>query len=248
MADESSLTLIQQGLDAAQELARENAKLRCRIEELKTRGPLPEAGSNASDSEHLLSVEKDNRELAERWVQIEQENSQLVNLYVASSQLHSSLEIPRVLETIVEIVINLIGTEKLAVYAFDETTQKLEAIAAEGATTDELPRYRLGEGAVGSSLTRGELEICHDRKPDSDQPLVCIPLRLRDRLIGVIAIYELLEQKAEFTSMDHELFTLLAEHAATALFSAQLYSQSKRKLDLFQGLCELLTESTDTGK
>ena len=41
---------------------------------------------------------------------------------------------------------------------------------------------------------------------------------------------------------------LLAEHAATALFSAQLYAQSKRKLDLFQGLCQLLTESTDTGK
>ena len=209
---------------------------------------LREAGSDASDSEHLHNGEKDHRELAERCRQIEQENSQLANLYVASSQLHSSLEIPRVLETIVEIVIHLIGTAKLAVYAFDEATQTLEAIAAEGATTDELPKYKLGEGAVGSSLTRGELEICHDRKPDSDQPLVCIPLRLRDRLIGVIAIYELLGQKAEFTPMDHELFTLLAEHAATALFSAQLYAQSKRKLDLFQGLCELLTESTDTGK
>ena len=209
---------------------------------------LPEAGSDASDSEHLHNVEKDNRELAERCVQIEQENSQLVNLYVASSQLHSSLEIPRILETIVEILIHLIGTEKLAIYAFDETTQKLEAIAAEGTTTDELPKYRLGEGAVGSSLTTGELVICHDRKPDSDQPLVCIPLRLRDRLIGVIAIYELLEQKAEFSPTDHELFTLLAEHAATALFSAQIYAQSKRKLDLFQGLCELLTEPTDTGK
>ena len=123
MADESSLTLIQQGLDAAQELARENAKLRCRIEELKTREPLPEAGSDASDSEHLHNVEKNNRELAEHCVQIEQENSQLVNLYVASSQLHSSLEIPRVLETIVEIVINLIGAEKLAVYAFAGSPQ-----------------------------------------------------------------------------------------------------------------------------
>ena len=242
MADESSLTLIQKGLDAARELVAENEKLLRQIEELKS-------ASNASDSEYLHGLEKKNRELAEKHVRIRQENAQLVNLYVAISQLHSSLEIPRVLEVIVEIVIDLIGTAKLAVYAYDETTQQLEAIVAEGTTSDELPKYELGEGFVGSSLADGELKVCLDRKLDSDEPIVCIPLSLRDRRhICVIAIYELLEQKDEFTPEDYEIFALLAEHAATALFSAQLYSQSKRKLDLFQGLCELLTEPTDTGK
>ncbi|MEE8473702.1 MAG: GAF domain-containing protein [Myxococcota bacterium] len=242
MADESSLTLVQRGLDAAQELVAENEKLLRQIEELKN-------ASNASDSEYLQGLEKSNRELAEKREQIRKENAQLVNLYVAISQLHSSLEIPRILEVIVDIVIDLIGTKKLAVFAFDETTQQLEAIVAKGTTTDKLPKYELGEGVIGSSLADGELKVCLDRKRDSDRPIVCIPLSLRDRRhICVIAIYELVEQKDEFTSEDHEIFALLAEHAATALFSAQLYSQSKRKLDLFQGLCELLTDPTDTGK
>lgn len=65
---------------------------------------------------------------------------------------------------------------------------------------------------------------------------------MRDRVLGVIVIYRLLEQKEAFTPRDHELFTLLGEHAATALLAAQLYLQSKRKLELFQGLCELLVK------
>jgi hypothetical protein len=40
--------------------------------------------------------------------------------------------------------------------------------------------------------------------------------------------------------MDHELFTLLAGHAATAIFSAKLYSTSERKLITLQGFLDML--------
>ena len=39
-----------------------------------------------------------------------------------------------------------------------------------------------------------------------------------------------------------ELFTLLAGHAATAIFSAKLYSTSARKLTTLQGFLELLKQ------
>ena len=42
--------------------------------------------------------------------------------------------------------------------------------------------------------------------------------------------------------MDHELFTLLAGHAATSIFAAQLYAQSERKLNTIQGFIDLLTK------
>jgi hypothetical protein len=42
--------------------------------------------------------------------------------------------------------------------------------------------------------------------------------------------------------MDHELFALLAGHAATAIFAAQLYGQSERKLSTIQGFIDLLTK------
>ena len=63
-----------------------------------------------------------------------------------------------------------------------------------------------------------------------------IPLKIKDSTIGVISINKLLVQKTQFTTMDYELFTLLAGHAATAVFSAKLYSTSARKLTHPPGL------------
>nr|NIQ74510.1 diguanylate phosphodiesterase [Gammaproteobacteria bacterium]NIW11060.1 diguanylate phosphodiesterase [Gammaproteobacteria bacterium]NIW47176.1 diguanylate phosphodiesterase [Gammaproteobacteria bacterium] len=72
--------------------------------------------------------------------------------------------------------------------------------------------------------------------------IVCIPLKIKEHVIGVIAIYKLLVQKDEFTNVDYELFTLLAGHAATAVFSSRMYSDSERKLSTIQGFIDLLTK------
>jgi GAF domain-containing protein len=71
--------------------------------------------------------------------------------------------------------------------------------------------------------------------------MVCIPLKIKERVIGVIVIYALLVQKKEFDPVDYELFTLLAGHAATAIFSAKLYSESERKLSTIQSFIGLLS-------
>ena len=60
--------------------------------------------------------------------------------------------------------------------------------------------------------------------------------------IGVISINKLLVQKTQFTNMDYELFTLLAGHAATAIFSAKLYSSSARKLSTLQGFLDMIKQ------
>jgi hypothetical protein len=72
------------------------------------------------------------------------------------------------------------------------------------------------------------------------EPLAVIPLKIKESVLGVISINKLLVQKTSFTTMDHELFTLLAGHAATAIFSARLYSTSERKLTTLRGFLEML--------
>jgi hypothetical protein len=57
----------------------------------------------------------------------------------------------------------------------------------------------------------------------------------------VICIYKLMVQKEKFLPIDYELFTLLASHAATAIFSAQMYSRSERKLNTIQSFLGMLT-------
>ena len=101
----------------------------------------------------------------------------------------------------------------------------------------------LGSGVMGESVRSGET-ACQDASASDDleRPIVCIPLRIGERPTGAIAIYELLVQKDSFTPLDQELFTLLAGHAATSIFAAQLYGQSERKLNTIQGFIDLLTK------
>jgi hypothetical protein len=68
-------------------------------------------------------------------------------------------------------------------------------------------------------------------------------LKIKEEVIGVIVLYKLLPQKTQFASVDYELFTLLAGHAATAIFSAKLYSDAQRKLSTMKGFMQLLTSS-----
>jgi len=257
------LAIFKQGADFTKELLEENNRLRhemlsiqdehrqaaadpgewgkLRIDLLTQIDHLKAEKDNAL--ERLKMVEEENRQFATRYLEIEEENNNLANLYVASYQLHSTLALSEVLKIIIEIVINLIGAEVFAVYVQDERSGDLQAVASEGTGTDRFPKIAVGSGIIGHSVRSGETHCGDPGGSQSwDAPIACIPLRVQDRPIGAIAIYSLLEQKEAFTPLDHELFTLLAGHAATAIFAAQLYSQSERKLNTIQGFIDLLTK------
>ena len=77
---------------------------------------------------------------------------------------------------------------------------------------------------------------------ETELPVVCIPQRVEDRPVGAIVIESLLAQKDGFSALDQELFTLLAGHAATAIFASRLYAASERKRTPIQGFIDLLTK------
>src|SRR5882724_6618002 len=66
--------------------------------------------------ELLSEIQEESRKASARYVEVEQQNTNLANLYVASYQLHGTLNRQRVLDSIQEIVINLIGSEELAIW------------------------------------------------------------------------------------------------------------------------------------
>ncbi|MEN8159915.1 MAG: GAF domain-containing protein [Myxococcota bacterium] len=256
------LTLFRRGAEFTRELVGENARLRRRLHELETRqqdaaqdpkeweGLREELAERLQglESEHrdaldrLRALETENRQFAARYLEIEEENNSLANLYVASFQLHSALDLEEVLRIVVEIVINLIGAEVFCVYAFDERNGVLSPVAAEGRVRSAFPGVEPGKGLVGASVERGEILSREEGDECGDEtPRVSIPLKVGERVIGAIALFELLVQKERFSSLDHELFGLLAGHAATAILAAQLHGQSERKLNTMQGLIELLT-------
>lgn len=261
---EEFLQLFKKGAEFTQDLLKENERLRYLLlqmeEGLRTTG----VGDVVSDENRMLAekiaalekekqevleriaqVERENRDFAERYVEIEAENNNLANLYIASYQLHSTLDFPEVLQIITEIIINLIGAEEFAILLLDEKTNELNAVATEGVEREELPSVKLGSGVIGSVAKTGDNFFVDDVSSytrDFLDPMVCIPLKIKEHVIGVIVIYKLLVQKKSFAPVDYELFTLLAGHAATAIFSSKLYSESERKLSTIQGFIDLLTK------
>jgi putative methionine-R-sulfoxide reductase with GAF domain len=188
-------------------------------------------------------VEEENKEFADRYIEIEEQNNNLANLYVASYQLHSTLDYREVIRIVQEIVINLIGAEAFHIFVISDKTGQLELETSEGATAP-VTSIALGEGPIGQAAKTGEnyfaADVAHREATPFEKPTAVIPLKIKDSVIGVISINKLLVQKTAFTAMDYELFTLLAGHAATAIFSAKLYSTSARKLTTLQGFLDMI--------
>lgn len=246
------------------QLMDENTKLQGRINELisERERQLSEGASDASEHSliHKLErikqekhdilnqyrqVEEENKDFVQRYHEIESENNNLANLYVASYQLHSTLDIAEVLEIITEIVINLIGAQTFGIMILNEKRGLLEPVKSEGLPREAMPEVRKGEGVIGAVSESGETyyrEVGSRNAPlDPSHPMVCVPLKIHDEVIGVIVVYQLLAQKAKLVKVDYDLFNLLAAHAATSIFSARLYGDSIRKQATIKGFLDLLT-------
>ncbi|HEY6872597.1 MAG TPA: GAF domain-containing protein [Geobacteraceae bacterium] len=260
---EEFLQVFKKGAEFTQELMKENERLRYRIVELEesqrsvlrdvedtdeNRRLIQRIEELEREKEEILArirhVEQENQDFAARYVEIEQENNNLANLYIASYQLHSTLDFKEVLQIITEIIINLIGAEEFAIMLLDEKTNELQAVATEGVSREDIPSVKFGSGIIGQVAKTGESHFAEDvsaETGDQSKPVVCIPLQIKEHVIGALVIYKLLIQKTKFADVDYELFTLLAGHAATAIFSSRLYSDSERKLSTIQGFLDLLT-------
>ncbi len=188
------------------------------------------------------SVEEENREFADRYIQVERQNSDLINMYVATYRLHSTLDYDEVLQVVKEIIINMIGTESFGIYLIDEKEKRLVMIANEGLDVQSNESVPLAEGSLGKAAQTGQIvlrEDVHTQNADSE-PIACVPLKVGDRVMGVIGIQSLLLQKDGFQALDHELFEMLGGHAATAIYGARLYSVSERKRSTLEGFIDLI--------
>ena len=255
---EELLEMFRKGRAFTEELMYENERLRFRIVHLeKEKMDLSSALmreverlklENTQLSQKLefiddrfQEIEAENKDFAMRYVEVEEQNESLANLYVASYRLHSTLDPSEVVECVKEILMNMIGSEEFGLYVVDEEMNELVLAGYEGEIAQKLEggRVRFGEGLEGMVAESGMPFFTEDAG-EGGEVCACIPLKIKDRVVGVIAIYRLLPHKTGLTSLDHKLIELLAGHAATALVSSKLYAVADRKLKTIEGFMNLL--------
>jgi GAF domain-containing protein len=207
---------------SAERIDAEHDALRRKLDDLRA-----ELSRRERDQAKLIDLvgraEAETRRHEERFVEVELQNSNLAALYAASYQLHASLRRSEVLATMQEIVVNLIGSEELSILGLGPAgLEPLISMGMERATLDGL---RLDVGLLGAALTSGQPCAVGCEGPGADGVTACIPLVIAGRTIGLVVIFRLLPQKPALQAVDLELFGLLAHHAATALYCAELHEQ-----------------------
>ncbi|MEE8525123.1 MAG: GAF domain-containing protein [Thermoanaerobaculia bacterium] len=177
------------------------------------------------DLERQLSfMEGENRRISEKFMETGFLNTHLTSLYAATQCLNESVAHQDVLEVIQEIVVNLIGSRELAIYELDPETSALELTYCRGIEPDVLGTVTLGEGVLGRVAADGDAYISgfgdtSQKRPQEALLSAAIPLKLDGKVVGVVAVFRLLPQKAGvFDSLDFELFELLADQAGPSLF------------------------------
>lgn len=223
-------------------LVEENATLRQKLEVLESHKHVLESWvknlesaleNEREEREKLLSridaLEKIRASAAEEYAMVEQENNHLAHLYSATFSLHGTLDREKVLGVIQEIVINLIGSEEVAIFELD-AEGRLELASCFGVDVDRLNGLTVENGLIARTVKSGLLYLREDGDSEGGGPGVsqlttCVPLKIEGRVSGVIAVFKLLEQKQGLEPLDLELLDLLGNQAAIALHCASLHAR-----------------------
>ena len=232
-----------------QELLSDNEELRQTFEAIKssknqleeqlllTQNELKRSREETARLEQKLTqIEGEHRLSSGRYEEVEQQNANLANLYVASYRLHATLDRQEVLSVIQEIIINLVGSEELAIFEVDASGETLRLIASFGIDEEPYRSIPFEQGIIGKAAASGKPYLA-DHEPDEEarnaEPdlTACVPLRLGEATTGAIAVFHLLPQKPGLEPLDYELFDLLGTHAAAALYCTKLHTIMGASLD-----------------
>jgi hypothetical protein len=198
-------------------------------------------------SGRIQDLEQNLSEMEQLLVRTERQAAQLANLYVATYQLHASLEVSDVRAAIADIAVNLLGAGRFTILLEDEAGALVvalegggpEQVQAADAAIGNAPSvvYAGGDGLLDACLRQGTPQF---GPAEGSELLAAVPFVRQGQVVGVLAIRAFLSHKPGLDADDHELLDLMAAHAASALVAARAFYVSQRKLTAYEGLLGFL--------
>src|SRR3989454_390444 len=149
--------------------------------------------------------------------------------------LASTLDLQKILQTIMEKISDLLQPDNWSLLMLDEATQELYFEIAIGSGADKLKdvRLKLGEGIAGWVAQQGAPVLIEDVRNDprftpkideltqtDTQSVVCVPVKGREKILGVIELVNFVG-KGSFRKDDIPILKNLADYAAIALENAR---------------------------
>ena len=173
----------------------------------------------------------------------------------ASREVLSSLDRDVILQNVVQRVRNLVAVPEAVLFLFAEDGETLLPVVAHvDSFYEEVMALRLkkGDGIVGWVAKTGRSEIVnhaeHDPRslqvpgtPVEPTSLLCAPLLMKDRVVGVLALTRLGDE--DFEREDLELATIFAGHCSVAIENARLYAELRQTVTELRTTQDQLVQS-----
>lgn len=145
------------------------------------------------------------------------------------STLNTNQPLPVILDLVVRQATSLLDADACAIYRLhDEKTLHLQSAYGLSERFQKPPYYSVGHGAPGRAVTMQHPVIVPDviTHPEAHKTTlttIAIPLLVQDTIYGVIALYYM--PPRQMTSIEVELASIVARHAAQAIRNTQLLNE-----------------------
>ncbi len=191
-----------------------------------------------------LAIEKARLLATER-----QRADELEALRTTMADITAELELPALLQAIIERAAGLLDATGGELGLYDEASQEIRVMISHNLGADYVgTRHGLGEGAMGRVAETGQPLIIEDYQAweghapqyaeASIRAGLAAPLTVAGRLVGIITIIDT-NPTRRFTPADLHLLNLFAHQAAMAIENARLFEAEQRRADQFQVIGEV---------
>jgi len=180
---------------------------------------------------------------------------ELSTLHTISTQVASTLDLWKVLETITSSTVELTDAAVAEVYLYEAESDKLAfatALSKDGAQT-HVDGHLADDGPVARAARAGKIVTLEDLASQMDadgwraqgmQALIALPLKRATRVLGVLAV----SFDALHSFSDHELriLGLLAEQVAIAIERTRLFADEMRRSTQLALINQVAKQATAT--
>jgi hypothetical protein len=168
----------------------------------------------------LAALEQEHAKCSARLRALHDQNTNLAQIASAHHLLANAASRDEVLVTVEEIVINMIGSEEIAIFDVSADSAALH-LARQHGLEDPDPRLDPAMDIVRWVVATGDTYARRDFRADTGHGLTAVvPLKVESRVMGVVAIFHLLHQKKSLEPVDFEIFDIVSRQAAMALYAA----------------------------
>ncbi len=171
-----------------------------------------------------------------------------------SKIINSKTDIKLALNITLDLILDLFKVPSGSIMLLDRTGQHMEISVARGDKSDSIKnlKIKLGEGIAGKVALTGETIIDNDieNNPNFNRDIgekieyipkniLCIPIRVKNKILGVIEIFDKGGGKQEFTNDDMNLLLSIGNTLGTILENVKLYNIANSAYKKLSGLIEV---------